>query len=363
MQVDTQKLNDEVIPKLTNTSEYLDKTISAIEKLKHPTDLDDAYKKYLISLPQKLKDIESGVNKSIVEVVGLIDSMNRANANAMNMAYGLTQFSAPNLNNKKSSDYQKSNFSDKIGIYAPKYGKVLYGEEAEIYQKEISSLNSENIKENRVYAPEIGEWLYGEEANEYLSKGVGTKDGKTYMLKAIINKPIDGVHLPEGEWDLTEEEAYTYWANTTGFNERLAATLESLAVNFGQGVVKAGEDIIDAAVSIGGEVVKYSDAGKILQTYSILENATGAGEGKTFYSKIDEGVMDFVEPDRTGAWFDEIYWNTERGQWADEKSLEGFGKDGVISVIARRNWRGNDAWIHGNSFWRFSTCNRYCIWS
>lgn len=275
----------------------------------------------------------------------------------MKMRYGLTQFSAPIKNNPKS------NFSDKIGIYAAKYGRVLYGEEAEIYQKEMSSINFKNIKENRVYAPEKGEWLFGEEANEYLLKGVGTTDGKKYILKATINKPIDGVHLPEGEWDLSEEEAYTYWANTTGFNERLAATLESLAVNFGQGVVKAGEDIIDFGVSIGGEVLKYSDFGKIMQTYSIWEVATGAGDGKSFYSKIDESVMEFVEPDRTGAWFDEIYWNTERGQWADEKSLKGFGKNGMISGIVRRNWRSNGTWSHSNAFWRFSTCNRYCIWS
>ena len=64
MKIDPAKLENEVTPKLTNTITYLDGIIDAVGTLKYPTDLGDEYKRYIISIPQKIRDIKSKISRS-----------------------------------------------------------------------------------------------------------------------------------------------------------------------------------------------------------------------------------------------------------------------------------------------------------
>ena len=81
MKIDPEKLGSEVTPKLTSTIKYLDEIIDAVGKLKYPIDMNDEHKRYIISIPQKIKDIQSsinGVSKDLNEVVNKITSIQKS---------------------------------------------------------------------------------------------------------------------------------------------------------------------------------------------------------------------------------------------------------------------------------------------
>ena len=63
MYIDPERLKEEVIPKFTATKKYFRAIIDAVGTLKYPTDMNEAHKKYIMQIPQKIRDINSSFSR------------------------------------------------------------------------------------------------------------------------------------------------------------------------------------------------------------------------------------------------------------------------------------------------------------
>ena len=368
MNIDTQEINENVIPKINTSINSLNEAINNVKKIEIPKGF--AYEAYLKNMPNNVTKIKNNVNdvkNKLTNTVTKFEEIERKNSqtisNLTSKIEGIGISDLRKTGSTKTASITSNNFwmTDTIN----KFSQRKY---------EIADNLNNNIKnkENETGAKSTSIWdsLYntfvkpgvdffekcGAKISEFVTTAIGEiskgieffKNGINNLAKAGWNKMCEIKNNIEFAQKCTGAVISAGWNTLTSeilpavgdFFKSLGASVANIVVGLLKGVCQFVESLVDLLGLVTGAY----------RLISLIKNAVPALYDiyvKKDYSNIDwnaflngyreeimEDTMSIVAEDYVQNIYDSFFEETAVGQWLDENAWEMCKSDGTITNIA-----------------------------
>lgn len=324
MLIDVDELRDKVKPQTQNTRKYLKLAKELINSIKVPSDFSECTK--LVSIPQKITDIDSKINSIETWINEAID-------NFLNVE----------INNKGLMDSLISSISvSSIG------GKIV-----ETTDNAISILNSnkyiEEIKNNVEGVLNIGEWIsdsvnkitqtasqIGNKIESAVSWACNTgAEIKENVKNCVLNKIEDKLDFSGSKTSKAWEFAYQNIVTPSwNYLKKTGASVANEVLGFFKGLGQLTEALSDAIVMLLTGVVSIPTGiiDGVTYLYASANNDTSNWNSVT--GSMWDAVMGYVAEGHVENNYKSFYSKSFIGKWLDENAQAYFKSDGIVTNIS-----------------------------
>lgn len=314
-------LKDKVVPNIQRDSKYLNLSYDALVSISVPSDFQ--YRSRLISLPQKIKDIDSKnrqIEKWVNTAIGNLKSAEANNTNAMNRLSSSISKLNLGLNSKANNTGGKTTTTSKVTTSVKKtigyafLNKLIL--DASSLAKKTASKVVGKVKSKISWALSTGAKI----VNKAKSKS------------AIVKKVVDTLEFIGGKitsaWKWMSEKVFTPLRNIL---KRTFASIANTVISFVKGLYEFIESLFDVVVMLfTGIASVFTGIGDGI-TYLASDNKE---EWESFTSEMWKKTMGFVAEEHVENAYNAFFEESIVGQWLDENAFEAFSSDGVVCGVS-----------------------------
>lgn len=312
-------LNDKVIPNIQRNSKYLNSSYDILASISVPSDFE--YRSRLISLPQKIKEVESKnrqIENWVNAKIGNLKSAEANNTNAMNRLSSSISRLNLGLNSKANNTGGKTTTTSKVTTSVKKAIDYAFSKkwilDASSLAKKTASKVASKIKSKIAWA-------------------LSTRAKIVNKVKSVIVKKVSAtLEFVGGKitsaWKTVSEKVFIPLGNVL---KRTLASVANVVISLVKGLCEFIESLLDVIVMLGAGLASVVTGAWDGITYLASDNKE---EWKSVTSKMWKETMGFVAEEHVENAYNAFFKETTVGQWLDENAFEAFKSDGVVCGVA-----------------------------
>lgn len=312
-------LKAKVVPNIQRDSKYLNLSYDALASISVPSDFE--YRSRLISLPQKIKEIESKnrqIENWVNVAIGNLKSAEVNNTNAMNRLSSSISRLNLGLNSKANNTGGKTTTTSKVTTSVKKAIDYTFSKkwilDASSLAKKTASKVVSKVKSKISWALSTGAKIVNKAKSVIVKKVSAT-------LEFIGGKITSA-------WKWMSEKVFTPLGNIL---KRTLASIANVVISFVKGLCEFIESLFDVIVMLGAGLASIFTGIWDGITYLASDNKE---EWESTTSKMWKETMGFVAEEHVENAYNAFFKETTVGQWLDNNAYEWFKSDGVVCGIS-----------------------------